>query len=268
MRAPSRSRLRLMRDVREAITDGTIEVSYQPIVRPSTGELAGVEALLRWNHPTLGDIDPDVVLEHADAGGLTPALTSHVLDRVREDLEVWRAATGTVLPLSLNLSAQQLAHIDPEEVLVGLMGGTDAGGSLTIEVTETSMLGDISAAAQVLHVFRDAGCHVAIDDFGTGYASIGYLRRLPLDRLKIDREFVEGLLPHNAQRSFAAVIQGLADALGLETIAEGVEGPAQLQAVQALGCDLVQGYHYSQSLPIDELLTWSGSRTVPAASGA
>lgn len=266
MRASSRSRLRLMRDVREAIDEGTIEVSYQPIVRASTGALEGVEALLRWTHPVLGDIDPDVVLEHADAGGLTPQLTRHVLSQVRADLECWRRATGSVLPVSLNLSAEQLAHVEPEEVVLALVGGPEAAGALTIEVTETSMLGDVSAAAQVLHVFRDAGCHVAIDDFGTGHASIGYLRRLPLDRLKIDREFIDGLLPQTAERSFAAVIQGLADALDLETVAEGVEHPAQLAAVRAMGCDLVQGYLFSPGLPMRELLDWAATRRVPAVA--
>lgn len=268
MRAPSRSRLRLLRDVREAIDRGTIEVCYQPIVRASTQQLEGAEALLRWTHPVLGDIDPGVVLEHADASGLTAELTRHVLSQVRADLDHWCEVTGTVLPLSLNLSAEQLAHVDPEEVVLGLLGRPDAHGALTIEVTETSMLGDLSAAAQVLHVFRDAGCHVAIDDFGTGHASIGYLRRLPLDRLKIDREFIDGLLPHAAEHSFAAVIQGLADALSLETVAEGVEHPTQLAAVQAMGCDLVQGYLFSPGVPMSELLQWAGHRTGQPAAAA
>jgi EAL domain-containing protein (putative c-di-GMP-specific phosphodiesterase class I) len=169
-----------------------------------------------------------------------------------------------VLPVSLNLAAQQLAHVDPDEVVLALAGGPYAAGALTVEVTETSMLGDVAAVAQVLDVFRDAGCRVAIDDFGTGHASIGSLRRLPLDRLKIDREFVQCLLPQTAEASFAAVIQGLADALELETVAEGVEHADQLAAVRAMGCDLVQGYLFSRGLAMPDLLDWAAAREVPA----
>lgn len=258
MRASSRSRLRLMRDVRDAIDEGSLDVSYQPIVDVQTRELQGAEALLRWAHPTLGNITPDIILDHADAAGLTAELTRRIVDTISGDLRSWHEAVGEPLELAINLSAQQLVDIEPEEVLLRLVGGPRAHGMLTIEITETSMLGDVAAAARVLDVFRDAGCHVAIDDFGTGYASIGYLRRLPLDKLKIDREFIDGISPGNVDGSFASVIQNLAAALGLTTIAEGVETEEQLEAVRLLGCDLVQGFLFSPGLPMDELIAWNG----------
>ncbi len=267
MRASSRSRLRLMRDVRAAIDEGTLDVSYQPIVHAETRELRGAEALLRWVHPSLGNITPDIILDHAEAAGLTADLTRRIIQTISGDLQAWRDQMGSPLALAVNLSAQQLVHVEPEEVLLQLVGSPDARGSLTIEITETSMLGDLAAAARVLDVFRDAGCHVAIDDFGTGYASIGYLRRLPLDKLKIDREFIDGLTPQTVEGSFAAVIQGLATALDLTTIAEGVETEEQLAAVQLLGCDLVQGFLFSEGLPMSDLIAWAtGDREAQALS--
>ena len=262
MRGSSRSRLILMRDVRTAIETDALTVAYQPIVRADTRTLHGVEALLRWQHPVLGNITPDLILDHADAVGMTAELTDRIVSTIARDLGRWRAATGTQLPVAVNLSAQQLVHIEPEQVMLQLLGGPTTDGQLTVEVTETSMLGDVAAAASILDVFREAGCRVAIDDFGTGYASIGYLRRLPLDTLKIDREFIDGLTPQSAPRSFAAVIQGLAAALDLTTIAEGVETTEQLEAVRDLGCELVQGYLFSPALPIEDLLAWAADRAV------
>ncbi len=257
MRGSSRSRLRLMRDVRAAIEDRTLSVAYQPIVAADTGAMHEVEALLRWDHPTLGSIAPDVTLEHAAAVGMTGALTNLIVDTIAVDLARWRRATGSRLPVAINLSAEQLVHVEPLDVIHRLLGDGAPEGLLTIEVTETSMLGDLAAAAEVLSVFRNAGCKVAIDDFGTGYASIGYLRRLPLDRLKIDREFIDGLTPERAPRSFAGVIQGLAAALGLITTAEGVETEEQLAAVRRLGCELVQGYLFSPALTMEDLMRWA-----------
>lgn len=264
MRGSSRSRLILMRDVRTAIERGQLTVAYQPIVWAETRLLHGVEALLRWEHPVLGNITPDLILDHADAVGMTADLTDLIVDTISQDMQTWRAATGRPLPVAVNLSAQQLVHIDPERVMLQLLGGPTTDGQLTVEVTETSMLGDVAAAARVLDIFRDAGCSIAIDDFGTGYASIGYLRRLPLDTLKIDREFIDGLTPRTAPRSFAGVIQGLAAALDLTTIAEGVETEEQLDAVRDLGCELVQGYLVSPALPMDDLVLWAADR--PALS--
>ena len=262
MRASSRSRLRLMRDVRAAIEGDSLDVAYQPIVDATTRQLCGAEALLRWVHPTLGNITPDIILDHAEAAGLTADLTRRIVDTISRDLRAWRTEMGAPLPLSINLSAQQLLHIEPEQVLLRLVGDARADGTLTIEITETSMLGDLAAAARVLDVFRDAGCNVAIDDFGTGYASIGYLRRLPLDKLKIDREFIDGISPATVRDSFAAVIQNLAAALGLSTVAEGVETEEELEAVRELGCDMVQGFLFSPGLPMGDLITWaSGDRT-------
>lgn len=259
MRASSRSRLQLMRDVRAAIEEGALAVTYQPIVDAVTGELHGAEALLRWVHPELGNITPDIILDHADAAGLTEELTNRIVGIVGRGLRRWREAMDAPLSLAINLSAEQLVHVEPEELLLQLVGGPRARGAITIEITETSMLGDLAAAARVLDVFRDAGCHVAVDDFGTGYASIGYLRRLPLDKLKIDREFIAGIAPDTVEGSFAAVIQNLAAALDLTTIAEGVETAEQLEAVRLLGCDLVQGYLVSDGLSMDELIEWSRS---------
>ncbi len=265
MLVPSKSRLQLRHDLEAAIEQRAFEMHYQPIVELDDLRMTGVEALLRWTHPTLGKVAPDRIIDQADAAGLTSALTDAILERVGADLRMWRDAVERPLGMALNLSAQQLMHVRPADVLLQLGGRTAHPSSLTIEVTETSLLGDVTAAARVLSAFRRAGCHVAVDDFGTGYASIGYLRRLPVDRLKIDREFIDDLAPEGAGESFAAVIQWLASALGLLTVAEGVETEEHLAAVRAIGCRFGQGYLFGKPMEMQRLIASELERTADLA---
>jgi diguanylate cyclase (GGDEF)-like protein/PAS domain S-box-containing protein len=270
MTTMSKTRLQLRADLEDAIRRQEFEVHYQPIVELENLSMTGVEALLRWTHPTLGAIAPDQILEQADAAGLTPKLTDAILQRVGEDLRRWRDAVHRPIGIALNLSPQQLMQVEPSDVLHQMGVGAAFESEITIEVTETSMLGDMAAAARVLTTFRDAGCHVAVDDFGTGYASIGYLRRLPVDRLKIDREFIEDLTGSRASDSFAAVIQGLASALGLLTIAEGIETEEHLAGVRAIGCHFGQGWLFGRPMTMEALIDHEqmGTRAPISRAGA
>jgi diguanylate cyclase (GGDEF)-like protein/PAS domain S-box-containing protein len=256
-------RLRLLQDVGTAVAQGTFEMHYQPIVRLGSGDFTGVEALLRWNHPTLGRVLPHAFLDHAEASGLTPDLTIAIARKIRADRDRWLAATGNPLHVAMNLSAEQLVRLDAADLLAELTHD-GRGDGLTIEVTETSMLGDIAAVAQTLKELRSAGCEIAIDDFGTGHASIGYLRSLPVDFLKIDREFVMNLRPADADRSFAATIHRLALDLSLQTVAEGIETQEEHDAAHAIGCALGQGYLFGRPMSMAALIDARGSSLVVA----
>jgi diguanylate cyclase (GGDEF)-like protein/PAS domain S-box-containing protein len=243
------ARLELENDMRRAIDAREFTVEYQPIVDLDTDEIKGVEALLRWNHPTRGWLAPDQFIPLAEESGMIIEIGRWVLDEATRQVAEWRrkGIAGPDLKLSVNLSVKQIR--DPaiaDDVAAALARSGLPGPQLTLEITENILVEDSEAVIGRLAAIRDLGVRIAIDDFGTGFSSLGYLSRFPVDVLKIDRSFVQAM---SAKASDLAVIEaaiGLASTLGLETVAEGIERSGQTRKLRELGCRLGQGFLYAR----------------------
>ncbi|HEX4903596.1 MAG TPA: EAL domain-containing protein [Acidimicrobiales bacterium] len=250
-------RLDVVSDLRRALSEGEVGVAYQPIMRPADLTVAGAEALLRYEHPLLGALPADQVIEVAEASGCIDELGAYVLHRACADLVAWRDRADGWRPqyVSVNLAASQLAHPDFEQqVATALAGNGLVPSDLCLELTESQLMTDVATAEEVLGRLSATGVRLAIDDFGTGYSSLAYLRRFPVSLVKIERSFVGDA----DNPSVAAIIEAVVSvtrALGGAVVAEGVETVEQLDAVVGLGCRLVQGYLVSRPGPADQLPT-------------
>ena len=259
-------KLALLGELREGVSSSQLRVFYQPKCDAKTGALVGLEALVRWQHPTRGLVFPDDFVPIAENTGLITPLTLEVLDQaLRYARELIDA--GTPLSVSVNVSVRSLTDLElPRQVasLIAKWGVPPA--TLTLEVTETTIMVDPSRTLTVLSLLRDVGVSLSIDDFGTGYSSLAYLKRLEANELKIDKSFVLGM----AQNSNDAVIVRstieLGHNLGLRMVAEGVEDAATWSMLRSLGCDVIQGYHLSPPLPVDELEEWMAEYRRPLAA--
>ncbi|WP_158257082.1 putative bifunctional diguanylate cyclase/phosphodiesterase [Kineococcus xinjiangensis] len=262
--AEARRSLRLVADLRQALAQRTLDVVYQPVVLtgdPQAGEdqIVSLEALCRWRHPELGAISPAVFVPLAEQNNLVPALDAHVLHVACRDLAAWRERLGERAPatVAVNFSAVSLAV---PGLARRVQETVEAAGlqvrDLCLEITETAVLTDTAACKEALEELRRLGASVAVDDFGTGYSSLTYLRELPVDHLKVDRSFIKDLCSDSARsaRAVTTAVVALARALGLGTIAEGVETTDQAAVVAELGCDAAQGYLYSHPLVASEIL--------------
>jgi diguanylate cyclase (GGDEF)-like protein/PAS domain S-box-containing protein len=241
-----------------ALRRGEFRLAYQPIVRLQTGRIAGVEALLRWQDPQRGLTSPGEFMAEAEETGLIHEIGAWVLREVCREAEGLQRAhpDGGPLMLSLNLSARQFEAPDFVDVVRGILAGSRVDqGTLYMEIGESSVMEDADAAATVLAALRDAGVRVSIDDFGTGYSSLMHLNRFPIDFLKIDRSFVEGLDRDPAAGNIVTAVISMAHALGLPTIAEGVETSEQLYTLRRLGCDYAQGFLFARPQLLSETLT-------------
>ena len=262
----------LGRDLGGALAENQLQVHYQPIIELATGHLRGIEALLRWPHPTRGWVPPALFVTLAEDTGLIAALDEWVLLRACRDAASLRRAG--VLPetayLAVNVSARNVD--DPELVTRVHTAAADVGLPLTalqLEVTETGLLADARSAAHVLSTLRESGVGIALDDFGTGYSSLTYLRRLPVSTLKIDRELVQHIATRPDDLAIAAAVVDLGHAVGVHTVAEGVETLEQLAILHRMGCNSGQGYLWTRALPVEELLALRRSReTFVAATDA
>ncbi len=235
-------------ELERAIEQRELVVQYQPIVDLVSGETVSVEALVRWNHPGRGRIPPGEFIPLAEETGLIVPLGRYVL----EEACVVVAARHPDICVQVNLSAIELEHPDLLETITGVLERTGiAPDRLVLEVTETLLVKDAERGAQALQQLRDLGVQLALDDFGTGYSSLSYLRNLPLDTLKIAREFVEGLAFSDHDAAFVRLIVGLAKTVGLKVVAEGIETRAQLDMLREIGCDLGQGYYFAAPMDVD-----------------
>jgi EAL domain-containing protein (putative c-di-GMP-specific phosphodiesterase class I) len=224
-----------------------------------TGRPVGTEALLRWDHATRGPISPTEFIPLAERSGLIVPIGAWVVEQALAQVAAWRAAASPAggLWVAVNLSARQIDAPD----LVATVGdalaraGVDAS-QLHLEVTETSLLGDVGPFVDQLDGLKSLGVHLGVDDFGTGYSSLSYLKRLPIDTLKIDRSFTDGLGTDPSDRSIVDAILGLGRALDLHVVAEGVENDVQLAELRELGCGYAQGFHWTRPLPADDLECW------------
>ncbi len=275
MRAGATARMETESALRGAIERGELEVHYQPIVDLTSRLVVGVEALVRWEHPDRGTILPDEFIPVAEETGLIVPLGAFVVREACRRVAEWQTVRPELAPLSLavNISARQL--LTPELPII-IRDALDASGLdaalLCLEITESVLLDDAESAARALHVLKALGVRIGVDDFGTGYSSLTYLKRFPVNILKIDRSFVGGLGeggPGRRDRAIVASIVDLAHAFGLTTVAEGVETPPQLAHLQAIGCDQAQGYYLSRPLSGTDAAVWIGDEfTKTAASRA
>ena len=271
MHAAVMRRLDLDADLGKAVERNEFELYYQPVVRLYGEAIDGAEALVRWRHPVKGLISPAEFVGAAEETGQIVPLGRWVLQEAIRQAAEWQAAAPARhrFNISVNLSARQLQ--DPE--LVGQVRAMlEASGlkpsSLVLEITESVLMNDMAGTITRLRELKGLGLRLAIDDFGTGYSSLGYLRRFPVDVLKIDRAFVDGVTEGTEQSAVARAIIGLSNALHLSTIAEGIETGGQLDALRALGCELGQGYYFARPMPASEFhaLARSGSLSKPSAA--
>jgi EAL domain-containing protein (putative c-di-GMP-specific phosphodiesterase class I) len=216
-----------------------------------TRAVAGVEALLRWRHPAHGLMLPDRFVPVAEQFGLIDEIGAWVMERALAQVRAWSDAGIGPVRVSVNVSARQLAGDRlPRHVAALLAKYGVAASCLEIEVTESAIMQDVTAAVRPLHALRSLGARVAIDDFGTGYTSLGFLKRFPVDVLKIDRSFVAGVADGAFDGAVVRAVTTLARGLGVRTVAEGVEAQAQLERLRALDCDVVQGFLLCRPLPV------------------
>ncbi|MEZ0492518.1 putative bifunctional diguanylate cyclase/phosphodiesterase [Kineococcus sp. TBRC 1896] len=242
-------RAELAADLRQAVAAGQLDVVYQPLVDLAAGSTVGVEALVRWQHPRRGAVPPDVFVPLAEESGTIGDLGAFVLDEALGAVSRLHAAAGAGVLVSVNLSGHQLLQPDLVPLVADTLARHGAAPSaLCLEVTESAVVEDLSAARETLLRLRSLGVRTALDDFGTGYSSLSYLRRLPVDKLKIDKSFLDDV----ADEQGVAVLSGiaaLATGLGLTTVAEGIETDQVARLVARAGCTWGQGYHFARPLP-------------------
>ena len=254
MRASATERVELERDLRHAMEAEELYLLYQPLVQLPMGTIEGFEALLRWSHPTRGELPPASFVPVAEDSGLIVSIGSWVIEEACRQLVRWRDVipNGDDLYVAVNLSVRQLR--DPElipSVRRSLKREKLADGSLCLELTESLLMDNPAAAAELLEQLRAAGVGLSIDDFGTGYSSLSSLRRIPVDRVKIDQSFIDGLHHDTSDESLVAAIVAMASALRVTTVAEGVETFEQGKHLHELGCNVAQGNFYSRPIPAE-----------------
>jgi len=253
MHAAALARLELDAELRAALTEGQFVLHYQPVVSLPDGRLQGVEALIRWNHPSRGLLGPAEFIQVAEETGLVVEIGQWVLDTACTQLAEWQAGPGPVR-MAVNLSARQLTSPGfVEGVAAAIHTSAADPARLTLELTESLLMADTSTAQSVLGALRRLGVRIALDDFGTGYSSLSYLHRFPIDCLKVDKSFVDGLGSSDGDASVISGIVGLASALGLTVVAEGVETAVQADLLAELGCEMAQGFFFGRPMPASEL---------------
>jgi predicted signal transduction protein with EAL and GGDEF domain len=244
------------RALRHAIDSGELRLHYQPIVTLADGTLRSVEALVRWQHPERGLLAPGEFIPIAEESALILQLGQWTLREACEQASRWRALFGdrAPRPVSVNVSARQLAQAELPEIIRQVLADTGLNGAdLAIELTETALIEDSSVAAASLRELRSLGVTILLDDFGMGYSSLSHLGRFPIDALKIDRSFVMHLGVEKDDFAIVRAIAAMADALGLDVVAEGVETAEQAAEALALGCGSAQGYYFARPAPPAEI---------------
>ncbi len=246
-------KVQLLEDLPVAAEAGQFELHYQPTIDLSDGRTVGYEALLRWNHPTRGQVPPVEFIPLAEEGGQIVEIGRWVLDQATAQAAAWSRRADRPIVMAVNISPRQLAEDDIVAVVEQALRASGLPPQqLTLEVTEGVMVRDVEAVVEKLGALRALGVRIAIDDFGTGYSSLSYLRRLPADIVKIDRSFVQDLGDGRQSTTLVASIIELAHSLNLEVVAEGVETPAQRSLLRRLTCSHAQGYLFGRPLPAAE----------------
>ncbi|MEM9512757.1 MAG: EAL domain-containing protein, partial [Cyanobacteria bacterium P01_E01_bin.48] len=245
-------RLYVENDLRQAIDKDELELYYQPIVSLRSGDIAGFEALVRWNHPER-DMSPAEFIPVAEETGAISQIGLWSLQKACEQLQTWQVEREQPLSISVNLSARQLIHSHLLDEIDRLMASTPLnGGQLKLELTESALMVNPESARRLLQKLRERHIQLCLDDFGTGYSSMSYLQKLPLNTLKIDQSFVREMETPGGNPAIVQAIITLAHSLGMTAIAEGVECAEIVHQLQAMGCEYGQGYFFSKPLSADE----------------
>lgn len=265
------ARLDLETELRHALENGALDLFHQPVIDLMTGDVTGLESLLRWRHPTRGLIPAATFIPLAEETGLIVPIGHWAIQETCRRMQYWRqlGPQGHRLTIGVNLSARQL-H-DPALTTVAAAALADysiAPGQLIMEITESLLMHDTEDTIRTLHMLKHIGIRLAIDDFGTGYSSLKYMQRLPVDIIKIDKAFVDPLLTSENGPGIARVIIELGETLRLSTVAEGIETPAQADRLRALRCRYGQGYYFSRPLDLAGITAYLGSRPAISAETA
>jgi len=254
-------RLALESDLRRAVARGQLELFYQPQIRSADGQLAGVEALLRWRHPERGLVSPVEFIPLAEEAGIITELGEWALAEAARQIVAWRQQGIGVPRMAVNLSPRQFHAADLANRLERILTAAGAANEwIELEITESAAMAHPEGAVEVLQRLRERGIQVAMDDFGTGHSSLAMLRTLPLNVLKLDRSFVQHLPESETDAAVASAVVTLARRLGLSVVAEGVETEAQQHFLAGIGCDLLQGFLFSRPLPSTEFEVWLNKR--------
>jgi len=263
----ARRRMELESDLRRALDNAELRLHFQPEVDLSDYRVVGFEALARWEHPRHGLLLPAQFIALAEESGLIVPLGAWVLEEATRQCRIWMDANpgGPSLRVSVNVSARQLQlqHAFVDTVAKALQDSGLPPSLLTLELTETVLLGDTQGAIPILRDVRALGVALALDDFGTGYSSLNYLKHFPISELKLDRSFVQGLGDDSADAAIARSTIALAHSLGISVTAEGIELLEQLAQLQTMGCDRGQGYHFSRPVPSDQVPDLLDARVEP-----
>jgi diguanylate cyclase (GGDEF)-like protein/PAS domain S-box-containing protein len=256
MRAGARRRLEVERELRFALDRDELALYYQPVVSLRTGEISGLEALVRWKHPERGLLDPAEFVSIAEDSGLIEPIGRWVQERACRQALEWHEQRPDARPfdVAVNLSARQVAHRDLPAVVAEIIARTGLDPvHLRLEITESVLVEESATAIASLEALNEIGVRLVLDDFGTGYSSLAYLNRFPFHALKIDRSFIDGLGIEQERTAIVEAIIGMARALSLEVIAEGVESKVQLAELRRLGCDYAQGHLFQAAMPDTEV---------------
>jgi len=259
----ARRRFSIETELRRALDKDQLKLFYQPLIDLKSGQVAGFEALARWNHDDRGEISPTEFIPVAEESGLILQLGRWAMDKAAQTVAEWDQQAGEPLPLyvAVNLSAIQVARDDIADVVGSALRSSGLKGErLTLELTESSIVQDPGRATRVFEALKALDATVAMDDFGTGYSSLAYLQRLPIDVLKIDRSFVSGMMRDPDAVAIVRAVLSLADALGMKTTAEGVETVELATTLATLGCSSGQGYYFAKPLKAEAALEYWKSR--------
>jgi EAL domain-containing protein (putative c-di-GMP-specific phosphodiesterase class I) len=244
-----RKRLELDADIRNGLRNGEFEAYYQPKIDARNLQLVGLEALIRWNHPRRGLLYPVDFIPFAEDIGLITEIDKYMLEHCVLQLVEWRKAGYKTGRISINISTKKLESNGFKDELYKLI--TESGvetDSLELEILESQIMKNPERSIDILHSIRKLGISISVDDFGTGYSSLSYLKKLPITKLKIDRSFIIDVIDDEEDVAIVKTIIALAENLGLETIAEGVEDKAQVDFLVQAGCYVIQGFYYSEAL--------------------
>jgi EAL domain-containing protein (putative c-di-GMP-specific phosphodiesterase class I) len=249
-------RLAMMGELRKAIRDNDLTLFYQPKIEIASGRAVAVEALVRWTHPGFGKIPPNEFIPMAERTGMIKPLTQWVINQALGQCASW-LNKGITLDMAINLSAWDLGDIRlPERIGQMLEAWGLESRCLVLEITETAVMADPELSSTILGQLDEMGVRISVDDYGTGYSSLAYIKRLPLEELKIDQSFVHDMASAEYDATIVRSTVALAHNLGLSVVAEGVEDLETLQLLESLGCDKVQGYYLSRPLPANDLEEW------------
>jgi EAL domain-containing protein (putative c-di-GMP-specific phosphodiesterase class I) len=243
-------RLSLENDLRHAAERGELFLHYQPVADVASGQIVGAEALLRWDHPQRGRLEPDSFIPLAEETGLIVPVGEWVLREACLEAKTWQDAGYLPIHIGVNLSARQLNHKGLVNLVTRVLDESGISPEwLQLEITEGDVMSNVEFIIGVLHRLRGMGVGISVDDFGTGYSSLSYLKRFPIDSVKIDRSFVRDLATDASDAAIVTTIIAMARNLNLRVVAEGVETEEQLEFLRRRGCDEFQGYLVSRPVP-------------------